>query len=352
MIICDLLTGFLGSGKTTLLNSFLRTPAGADTAVIVNEFGAIGLDQLLYKEVSTDVYLLESGCLCCTVVHSLRETLLAIRDLTARMGRPQLRGMVIETTGLADPSPILHSLLGDRALADFKLGQVITTVDAVQGEAQLKKYAESFRQVSMADHIVITKTDLVDDPTLRALRLKMIEINAFAQVTESVAGSSAVEVFDYNSPSRGQQLLRRPRDDCVWRESGNSDSATFVNSAATFAHNNEIGSWSSFVDVRPVWAGVSAWWNLLVHQYRGRLLRCKGLLNMNEMHPFVLIQGVGEVFHSPTILSQWPDADVRGRIVCIGLRLDPGWLQNSLQALSITEPSSQPLTLDELRDCL
>jgi len=103
MIICDLLTGFLGSGKTTLLNSFLRTPAGADTAVIVNEFGAIGLDQLLYKQVSTDVYLLEAGCLCCTVVHSLRETLLAIRDLTARMGRPQLRGMVIETTGLADP---------------------------------------------------------------------------------------------------------------------------------------------------------------------------------------------------------------------------------------------------------
>src|SRR5688572_33015213 len=99
MITCDLLTGFLGSGKTTLLNAFLRMEAGADTAVIVNELGTIGLDQLLYKEVSEDVYLLDSGCLCCTVTHSLRETLLEIKNIAARMDRPPLRRLVIETTG-------------------------------------------------------------------------------------------------------------------------------------------------------------------------------------------------------------------------------------------------------------
>ena len=123
MIVFDLLTGFLGSGKTTLLNAFLRLEAGQDTAVIVNEFGAIGLDQLQYQELSEDVYLLDNGCLCCTVTHSLRETLLEIKDLTHRMGRPALRRVVIETTGLADPLPVMPALLGDKSLMQhYRLG--------------------------------------------------------------------------------------------------------------------------------------------------------------------------------------------------------------------------------------
>ncbi|MES2535389.1 MAG: GTP-binding protein [Pseudomonadota bacterium] len=351
MITCDLLTGFLGSGKTTLLNAFLRLEAGADTAVIVNEFGTIGLDQLLYKEVSEDVYLLDSGCLCCTVTHSLRETLLEIKNLTARMGRPPLRRVVIETTGLADPLPILHALLGDRTLTpDFRLGQVITTVDAVQGAAQLEQHQESRRQASVAEHLVITKTDLADNARLPALRQKLFRINPRAQVSESVSGQAALSVFDGDGYDRSLQLLA-PGGDYIRRESTTQNYFTIPDQTGTPAHDSAIGSWSTFIDTQPTWAGVSAWWNLLIHKFGDRLLRCKGLLHMDDVRPFVLIQGVGKVFHSPAFLTQWPDADPRSRIVCIGAGLDESWLRDSLRALLITEASSRPLTLNELNDC-
>lgn len=351
MITCDLLTGFLGSGKTTLLNAFLRTEAGTDTAVVVNEFGTIGLDQLLYKEISEDVYLLDSGCLCCTVTHSLRETLLEIKSLTARMGRPPLRRVVIETTGLADPLPILHALLGDRALTPhFRLGQVITTVDAVQGAAQLEQHQESLRQASVADYLVITKTDLIDNAHLLALRKKLFEINPRAQVTESVSGQAVLSIFGIDNSTASLKLLPSSGGYKL-RESSALNLFTLSGKAAQPTHDSSIGSWSTFLDERPTWPGVSAWWNLLVHQYGNRLLRCKGLLHMDQGHPFVLIQGVGKVFHTPTLLAKWPDTDPRSRIVCIGSGLDAGWLRESLRALLITEPSSRPLTLHELSDC-
>lgn len=342
MITFDLLTGFLGSGKTTLLNAFLRLEAGADTAVIVNEFGAIGLDQLLYQELSEDVYLLDSGCLCCTVTHSLRETLLEIKSLANRLGRPPLRRVVIETTGLADPLPVLHALLGDRALMQhFRLGQVITTVDAVQGAAQLAQYTESQRQASVAEHLVITKTDMADPVRLLKLRQKLLKINPRAQVTESVDGQAALSVFTTDACDRSLQLLPVPGN-FIPLASG---------SRGVFTHDSAVGSWSTFTEARPSWAGIAAWWNLLVHQYGNQLLRCKGLLPLNDARPFVLIQGVGKIFHSPTFMPTWPDADPRGRIVCIGRGLDPAWLQASLRALAITEASSRPRTLNELNQC-
>jgi G3E family GTPase len=344
MIVFDLLTGFLGSGKTTLLNAFLKTGAGADTAVIVNEFGAIGLDQLLYKELSEDVYLLDSGCLCCTVTHSLRETLLEIKNISNRLGRPPLQRVVIETTGLADPLPVLHALLGDKTLMPhFRLGQVITTVDAVQGAAQLAQHMESRRQASVAEHLVITKTDMATPAQLQAIKQQLRQINPRAQVTESVDGQAAASVFSTAVGDRSLQLL--------------PTATPFIQSIAgprsvlSHSSGSDIGSWSTFTDIRPTWVGIAAWWNLLVLQFGNQLLRCKGLLSVNDARPFVLIQGVGKVFHSPTFLPTWPDADPRGRIVCIGANLDPVWLQASLRALTITEASARPRNLTELNDC-
>lgn len=342
MITFDLLTGFLGSGKTTLLNAFLRLGGGADTAVIVNEFGAIGIDQLLYQELSEDVYLLDSGCLCCTVTHSLRETLLEIKSLANRLGRPPLRRVVIETTGLADPLPVLHALLGDRALMQhFRLGQVISTVDAVQGAAQLAQHTESQRQASVAEHLVITKADMADPGQLFALRQQLLQINPRAQVTESVQGQAALSVFTTDACDRSLQLLSAPGN-YIPLASG---------PRGVFTHDSAIGSWSAFTEVRPSWVGIAAWWNLLVQQFGNQLLRCKGLLPLNDARPFVLIQGVGKVFHSPTFMTAWPDADPRGRIVCIGSGLDPAWLLASLRALAITEASARPRTLNELDQC-
>lgn len=341
MIAFDLLTGFLGSGKTTLLNSFLRRQAGADTAVIVNEFGAIGLDQLLYQEFSQDVYLLDNGCLCCTVTHSLRETLLEIKNVASQLGRPPLRRVVIETTGLADPLPVLHALLGDKTLMQhFRLGQVITTVDAVQGSQQLAQHIESRRQASVAEHLVITKTDMAEPAQLQALRAQLRDINPWAQVTTSVAGEAAVSVF--SAAADAQQLRLLPHA----HNNAHTGSAHGVHS-----HGSDVGAWSVFTDIRPTWVGISAWWHLLVQQFGDQLLRCKGLLPMNDVRPVVLIQGVGKVFHSPTYLTQWPDSDPRGRIVCIGTGLDPAWLQASLRALALTEASCRPRNLLELNAC-
>jgi len=337
MIVFDLLTGFLGSGKTTLLNAFLRLQAGADTAVIVNEFGAIGLDQLLYQEFSEDVYLLDNGCLCCTVTHSLRETLLEIKNVANRLGRPPLSRVVIETTGLADPLPVLHSLLGDKLLMQhFQLGQVITTVDALQGVQQLTHHFESRRQVGVAEHLVITKKDMVTTSHLRELHEKLREINPVALITESIDGQAALSVFSTVVGEHHLQLLPQ---------------ASHMAHHATHKHGNDMGAWSVFIDIHPTWVGISAWWHLLVQQFGNKLLRCKGLLSINDVRPYVLIQGVGKVFHSPTYLQDWPDTDPRGRIVCIGEGLDPDWLQASLRALTLTEASFRPRNLVELNEC-
>lgn len=343
MIAFDLLTGFLGSGKTTLLNAFLRTEAGADTAVIVNEFGAIGLDQLLYKEISEDVYLLDSGCLCCTVTHSLRETLLEIKGLAQRLGRPALHRVVVETTGLADPLPVLHALLGDRALMQhYRLGQIITTVDAMQGVEQLAQHPESQRQAAVAEQLVITKADRVEPAQLLALQHQLLQINPPAKVTVSNHGQAAAAVFTEHTSDRQFQLLPSANQPTF---------STLSGSPGMFGHSSTISSWSTFVDAQPGWTGIAAWWNLLMQRFGPQLLRCKGLLQVNDPPSYVLIQGVGKVFHTPTTLAIWPDSDPRGRLVCIGIDLDPVWLQASLKALWITEPSSKPRNLAELNDC-
>ena len=336
MIVFDLLTGFLGSGKTTLLNAYLRLEVGQNTAVIVNEFGAIGLDQLQYKELSEDVYLLDNGCLCCTVTHSLRETLLEIKDLTQRLGRPPLQRVVIETTGLADPLPVMHALLGDKSLMQhFRLGQVITTVDAEQGLQQLQTHIESRKQASVAEHLVITKTDMADTTKLLALKQQLQQLNPYAQMTESVSGQAAQAIFTSDLQSNTFKLLPQAFNE---KSHGN-------------LHGADIGSWSVFTDIQPTWVGIAAWWHLLTLKFGNQLLRCKGLLAVNDAKPFVLIQGVGKVFHSPTYLQAWPDADARGRIVCIGQDLDPDWLQASLMALTLTEASCRPRSLEELNEC-
>jgi len=336
MIVFDLLTGFLGSGKTTLLNAFLRLEAGQDTAVIVNEFGAIGLDQLQYKELSEDVYLIDNGCLCCTVTHSLRETLLEIKDLTQRLGRPALRRVVIETTGLADPLPVMHALLGDKSLMQhFRLGQVIATVDAVQGLQQLQAHFESRKQASVAEHLVITKTDMTQPQALLELKQKLLQLNPYVQMTESVSGQAAAAIFTCDAYNNTFKLLPQALNE----------------KSAGHSHGTDIISWSVFTDIHPTWVGIAAWWHLLTLKFGNQLLRCKGLLAVNDAKPFVLIQGVGKVFHSPTFLQAWPDADSRGRIVCIGQDLDPDWLQASLKALTLTEASCRPRNLEELNEC-
>ena len=181
----NIVTGFLGSGKTTLLQRLLRSPELSDVAVLVNEFGEVGLDHHLLQNVAESTLLLENGCLCCAVRGDLQK---ALRDLLSRRTRgdiPHFRRVVIETSGLADPAPIAYTLLSEAVLRHhFRLSGIITTVDAVNGASQLDRFGESVKQVSMADRLVVTKTDLSDEPTLAALRRRLRGLNVSAHIVE------------------------------------------------------------------------------------------------------------------------------------------------------------------------
>ena len=182
----NLLTGFLGSGKTTLLQRLLDTPAFGDTAVLINEFGEVGLDHHLLKQIDDDIVMLQSGCICCTIRGDLSE---AIRDLYSRRTRgeiPAFRRLVIETTGLADPAPILSTITSDPVICHhFRLGNVITTVDAVNGAFHLDRQPESVKQAAIADRMVITKTDLAEPEPLARLRARLRRLNPTAATIES-----------------------------------------------------------------------------------------------------------------------------------------------------------------------
>src|ERR1700733_5397560 len=179
----NLLTGFLGSGKTTLLRQLLVSPELAETAVLINEFGEVGLDHHLVERIDETVVLLRSGCLCCTIRGELA---LAIRDLHSRRERgmvPAFGRLVVETTGLAEPFPILSTLKADPVLRHhFRAGAVVTTVDAVNGSSQIERHPESVRQVAVADRMVLTKTDLADESTIARLLDHVRQINPDAPI--------------------------------------------------------------------------------------------------------------------------------------------------------------------------
>ena len=218
LIPVSVVTGFLGAGKTTLLNRLLREPELADALVIVNEWGEIGLDHLLIERIEGDVILLSSGCLCCSLRGDLVD---ALRDLTARRdaGRiPPFDRIIIETTGLADPAPVLHALAADVALAArYRIAGVLTLVDAVNGVATLQNIGESIRQVAIADRLAIAKSDLLDaadrPARLEALIQRLRAVNPAAAIVDVAAGEfRAVDLVALDSyPGRGSSRYARAR---------------------------------------------------------------------------------------------------------------------------------------------
>ena len=378
-IDCDLLTGYLGSGKTTLLNAWLRSPLSAGTAVVVNEVGEIGIDQLVLAQVTDNVMLLESGCLCCTLSGSLRETLLDV-CATARAHGAALRRIVVETTGLAEPLPILHSLLGDKILTEtIRLNQVVVTVDGQQGLRQLVTQPESVRQLAAAECVVITKGDLAPEQDIRELRALIRQLNATAVVRDAVAGNLADEVFTASAGSLQRQAVLTAiaeeqggdashhcdhhgehrhglehegalhHGDVHEHGHGRDVAAHRSDSAAVPLFHSRVSTLGFHIDHPIAWPGLAAWWHLVSSHYGDQLLRSKGLLRMQDTgRPYVFMQTVGKVFHTPDVLQAWPDADERSRLVCIGVDLERDWLEHSLSALLIDEPGLLPSSLAEL----
>jgi G3E family GTPase len=190
LIPATLLTGFLGSGKTTVLNHVLKQPGMAATAVIVNEFGEIGLDHLLVERSTEDVVLLNSGCLCCTVRNDIVDTLTSLFVDRAKGKVPWFTRVVIETTGLADPAPILHTLMTEPIVAArYMLDGVVTTVDAVNGAATLDRQPEAVKQAAVADRLLLTKTDLSQPALRQALEARLAALNRSAPLIPVAQGA-------------------------------------------------------------------------------------------------------------------------------------------------------------------
>jgi G3E family GTPase len=310
----SVVTGFLGSGKTTLLSHLLRDPAAARTAVIVNEFGEVGLDHLLVEASDEEVVLLEGGCLCCKVRGDLVRT---AGSLLARRSRGAVAfdRIVVETTGLADPAPILQALMTDREIADaLRLESVIATVDCAAGDATLDAHPESVKQAALADRIVLTKADLAD-PAASGLAERLRRINPSApQLTALHGAVDASRLFD------GSPYDRRLYDPALYESHAHA-----ANNVTSFCLRRSA-------PLRAV--TLSLFLQLVAEHCGAKLLRLKGLVDVVESpgRPAV-IHGVQHVFHPPAWLEAWPDDDRTTRIVVISQGLDADWLQDLLEVL-------------------
>ena len=335
----SVITGFLGSGKTTLLARLLRDPALARTAVIVNEFGAVGLDHLLVEASDEDIVALESGCVCCTVRGDLVRT---AGDLLARRAAGTVapfERIVIETTGLADPAPILHALMTDPALADaLCLESVIATVDAAAGAATLDAHPESMKQAAIADRIVVTKTDLTD-PQANGLAARLHALNPAAPQMTAVHGAiDAGRLFGgglYDPAARVPDVRRWLAAEAVPRDPpGRPEHAHSDHRRAGSRHDDSITSFCLFRKAPLRAVTLSLYLQALAEHCGAALLRLKGLVDVRESpgRPAV-IHGVQHVFHPPAWLHAWPDDDCTTRIVFITRGLDPRWLEALLDTL-------------------
>jgi G3E family GTPase len=327
----SVITGFLGSGKTTLLARLLRNPALARTAVIVNEFGAVGLDHLLVEASDEDIISLDAGCVCCTVRGDLVRTAGNLLARRACGTVAPFERIVIETTGLADPAPILQALMTDPALADaLCLESVIVTVDAAAGAATLNAHPESVKQAAIADRIVLTKTDLTD-PAANGLADRLHLLNPAAPQLTAVHGAvDAGRLFGgglYDPTARGPDVRR-------WLAAENLPHDPADHDHVDSRHVDAITSFC-LRRTAPLHAvTLSLFLQVLAEHCGAGLLRLKGLVDVRESpdRPAV-IHGVQHVFHPPAWLDAWPDGDRTTRIVVIGRGLDPRWLDALLDSL-------------------
>ncbi|SMH59028.1 CobW family GTP-binding protein [Azospirillum agricola] len=349
----SVLTGFLGSGKTTLLQALLRHPGMARTAIVINEFGEVGLDHLLVAKASENMVLMDSGCLCCTIRGDLVDTL---RDLFLKRVRgevPDFDRVVVETTGLADPAPIIHTLMTDPLLAArFRLDGVIATVDAAHGSLQLDRQPESVKQAAVADRIVLTKTDVATPGATVALMQRLKAINPAAPIIPAAHGEVDPKgLFDaglYNPETKSPDVARWLREEAYrdgekaahghhhdhdhhhghghdhhGHEHGEHCGADCGHDHDhghhhdANRHDDHIRAFCMIVE-RPIpWNGFVDFMEALIAQGGDNLLRVKGLLNVRESELPVVVHGVQHMFHPPVRLEEWPGEDHRTKLVFI-----------------------------------
>lgn len=321
------LTGFLGSGKTTLLRQLLADQALADTAVIINEFGEVGLDHLLVREVAEDVVLLSSGCLCCSVRDDLVSTLSELHGLMQAGEIPCFTRVVVETTGLADPAPIMQAVMSEpRLTRTYRLGQVITTVDGLNGEKTLSTHREARQQLATADRLIVTKTDLVHEVDRLALVDKLVAMNPSATLLASSMGQLPASDVLGEAEAHWQRPDRLKALSLSHAGHGHVHPSPHDEAIRTFTvQMSRPVEWDAFVD----------WLELLLASRGDSILRVKGLLAVTGDNRPVVVQGVQHVLYPVERLPNWPDPSERGGwIVFIARDLTQSSIENSLRSLT------------------
>ncbi|CUH66813.1 putative GTP-binding protein YjiA [Thalassovita autumnalis] len=344
----SLLTGFLGAGKTTLLNHLLREPKAGRIAVVVNEFGDAGLDHDLVEQAAEDVVLMAAGCICCSIRGDLSRTLTSL--LARRQtGMLDFDRVIIETTGLADPGPVHHTLLVDPQLAPhFTLDGIITVVDAVLGADTLDQHSEAQAQVAMADRIVISKMDRARRVDTQALKRRLDRLNPRATRLQANHGAVPVEALFHLSPLRRETGPQNVMDwlsaaplpqskDPLAGLSGFSvpqpGLTAAIEPSSHHAFDNRIVTASIEIE-EPIAPGVFDFWLETVIAARGAdMLRMKAILHIEGTAPPYVIHGVQHIFEPPVPLKTWPHKDRTSRVVLIARDFSQGDLDHCLDVL-------------------
>lgn len=339
-IPATVLTGFLGSGKTTVLNRLLRRPSLAGAAVIVNEFGAVGLDHLLIEASEEQFTLLDNGCVCCTVRGDLIETLKELDRKSQAGETPPLSQVVIETTGLADPAPILHTLMAEAELmARFRIGGVVTTVDAINGATTLSRHPEAAKQVAVADRLLITKTDLVSDEMLGELRHKLEHLAPAVEQTVARNGEVNLDLLASLSTDAVADVTR-----IAARLEAAADHDHHCGPGCHGHHHDAhhgIQSFSFVLDKPVEWNAFARWLDYVAALKGEDLLRFKGIVQVTDEpeRPLVL-HGVQHVFHPPARLDRWPSEDRRTRLVFIVRNIERETIARTLVKFAAIDAAS------------
>jgi G3E family GTPase len=352
----NLLTGFLGSGKTTLLRRLLQDPSLANSAVLINEFGEVGLDHHLLERIDETAVLLQSGCICCTIRGELSD---AIRDLLSKRTRgivPAFDRLIIESTGLADPFPILSTVRADPVLSHhFTLGNVVTLVDAVNAAEQIARHDESVKQIASADRLIITKSDIATDEDLAGLRHRLARLNPTAVVRDVHDPDWSADWLMTEDAALGDPLARWPgasdadgdhhhdhtehdhdcrAADCSHPDHDHAHEHGHGHHHDANRHGDRIRAFAVTIDQPLDWTGFGIWLTMLLNRHGAEVLRVKGILNVaGEARP-VAVHGVQHLVHPPVHMDHWPDANRASRLVFIVDGLDERRIRESLAAFT------------------
>lgn len=347
-----LLTGFLGSGKTTMLNRLVQQPEMADALVLINEFGEIGLDHLLVAHSREDIVVeMSSGCLCCTIRGDLVRTLKDSHGRFARDGERQFSRVVIETTGLADPAPIVQTLATHRDLRErYRLDGLVTTIDACNGDATLDEHVEAVKQAAMADRLLLTKTDLVDAAVLERLAGRLHAINPAAELIRvshgDLAASRILDLGLFMADGKIADVERwlaeeQYRSDDHGHRHGHGHDHHDGHTHAHHEHDHDINRHDDqirafcFTVDEPIPEKVlTDWLDVLLSLMGPSMLRIKGILNVQGEDRPIVIHGVQHVFHPPVPLDAWPGEDRRSRIAFITRAVERATIEETFRLFS------------------